>query len=157
MVGIDVDHAHPTMVIVSEDKGYRYEAQRLMKKMRVLKDTGFRVMTLESRIDRDAGDPTIPEDSSLGDAAVDDLANILVGARVSSVSAQATIGGQVVIDGQEFGVTVAHLFRPSSRNSSPEPLDVDFDNDGFSDSSENSEISPNNEEWKSKYFLRYGM
>lgn len=208
MVGIDSEHAHPTMVVISEDKGYRDEALRLMKKKKVLKETGFRVMALASRIDRDAGSPTMglsntfevgkkfrgkgPRDGkhffykknnmifglisrtldhdmsqksfrlpvpaqnlinsrspssnsgSVNTATykinyreIDDSIG-LAGLTVSTSSAKATIGGQIWINGQDFGVTVAHIFDPPARNTA---MKLTFDDDGFSEDSEDTASS----------------
>lgn len=120
------------MVVISEEKDYRDEAQRLMRKKRVLKDTGFRVMALATRIHRDAGESKF---ISSADPALEPLA----GSLVVSNSTFATIGGQIMVNGMDLAVTVAHIFRHPQENDPAKSLQLEFDDDGFSDGSEDTE------------------
>lgn len=105
MVGKNLDHARPTAVVSSQSKPFRTEAHRLLR--RELSKHNFGVRTLPFPISRDSK-ISVLVDEERAEGVPRFLHRTAI--KVPQTSRTATIGGEIQIDSERYGLTVAHVF-----------------------------------------------
>jgi hypothetical protein len=128
MVGKNADRARPTIVVCSTAVDFRVEARRLLKG-RVAK-YNFGVMTVGTRLSRESG-PSIFLDRKRSNVLPSLAYGIPICVNLGGRSA--TIGGEIRLDSERYGVTVAHVFDEGDWDTSPDEDIIDLEFDEYSD------------------------
>lgn len=137
MIGKDVNRARPTVVIFSIFEKFRREARRILNKE--MAKHKFGVMTLSTTISRDNGFRVFMNRAGPLPPLVYGVP-IIVSSKDGG-SRCATIGGEIFLSEERYGMTVAHVFetQTESTDGSEEPSELKFDeysDDEYSSSSD---------------------
>lgn len=142
MIGKEWHSSHPAAIIICGNKRVTKNAVKLIEGHGELGRTwGFRVYGYESKISITMGTSANENDDDSPPLCAISGTRFAVGGRDFISTRMATLGGSIEIDGDFFGVTVAHPFLESP----PEGLSDDDESDTSDDDSEVTDIMSHTE------------
>ncbi|KAF3386475.1 Ankyrin repeat domain-containing protein 50 [Penicillium rolfsii] len=145
MIGKDWDSSHPAAIIICGNKRVTENAVKLIEGHGELGRTwGFQVYGYDSKISITMGESANENDDDSPLCAISGT-RFAVGSRDFISTRTATLGGSIEIDGEYFGVTVAHPFLECTQyeSSDDDMSDMSDDDGGLTDSFGHTEEAPN--------------
>lgn len=136
MIGQEWHSSHPAAIIICGNQKVTKNAVKLIERHGELVRTwGFQVYGYESKVSLTMGSSTSELDRGHPLCAISGT-RFTIGGEHEISTRMATLGGSILIDGELFGVTVAHPFMEISQDESSDndESDMSDDDSDFSDS-----------------------